>query len=142
MNFNSFRITIEHPLSVRITKQHKEPTILEPITSSPVLIESTLLLMPDQSQTQVSYSDQQPFNTSTIMNDSEYSSSMYRRGTIHRVPVPVHNASHWFNGPDMQNERSGRMEKVVSSLIRRSFRPISNYTYVKFNYSKKKKKSI
>ena len=45
--------------------------------------------------------------------------------------VPVHNASQWFNGPNMQNERSGRMEKVVSSLLRRSFRPMSSYTYVK-----------
>ncbi len=57
---------------------------------------------------------------------------MYRRAhTAHRVHVPVHNASQWFNGPNMQNERSGRMEKVVSSLLRRSFRPMSSYTYVK-----------
>jgi hypothetical protein len=120
-------------MAVRIIKQNKESTINEPFSSSPVLIESTLLLMPDQSQTQTSSFDQQPFTSSTIMNDFEHSSSsIYRRTTTHRVPVPVHNASQWFNGPDMQNERSDRMEKVVSSLVRRSFRPMSNYSYVKF----------
>jgi hypothetical protein len=119
-------------MAVRIIKQNKESTINEPFSSSPVLIESTLLLMPDQSQTQTSSFDQQPFTSSTIMNDFEHSSSTYRRTTTHRVPVPVHNASQWFNGPDMQNERSDRMEKVVSSLVRRSFRPMSNYSYVKF----------
>jgi hypothetical protein len=120
-------------MSVRIIKQSKESTIGEPFSSSPVLIESTLLLMPDQSQTQISSSEAQPFSTSTIINDYEHSSSTYRRGPIHRVPVPVHNASQWFSGPNMQNERSGRMEKVVSSLVRRSFRPMSNYAYVKLN---------
>jgi hypothetical protein len=119
-------------MAVRIIKQNKESIISEPFSSSPVLIESTLLLMPDQSQTQTSTFDQQPFNTSIIINDSEHLSSTHRRTTTHRVPVPVHNASQWFNGPDMQNERSGRMEKVVSSLVRRSFRPMSNYAYVKF----------
>ncbi len=84
--------------------------------------------MPDQSQTQTSPSDQQP----NLMNDLEYLTNSSRRGpTTHRVPVPVHNASQWFNGPNMQNERSGRMEKVVSSLLRRSLRPMSNYAYVK-----------
>ncbi|CAF4172596.1 unnamed protein product [Rotaria sordida] len=42
--------------------------------------------------------------------------------------VPVHNASQWFHGPNMQNERSDRMEKIISSLVRRSFRPISDNT--------------
>jgi hypothetical protein len=119
-------------MSVRIIKQKQDQTNSEGVSSSPVLIESMLLLMPDQSQTQISSFEhhQQPFSTSTTMNDFEHSSSAYRRSTIHRVHVPVHNASQWFNGPDMQNERTGRMEKVVSSLVRRSFRPSSNYAYV------------
>ncbi len=83
--------------------------------------------MPEQSQTQVSSSDQQPLNTSAIIDDTEQIPSNYRRTTTHRVHVPVHNAAQWFNGPNMQNERSGRLEKVVSSLFRRSFRPMSNY---------------
>jgi hypothetical protein len=86
--------------------------------------------MPEQSQTQVSSSDQQPLNTSAIIDDTEQIPSNYRRPTTHRVHVPVHNATQWFNGPNMQNERSGRLEKVVSSLFRRSFRPMSNYAYV------------
>lgn len=124
-------------MSVRIIKQNKESPPNELLSISPVLIESTLLLMPEQS----SSSDQQPYNTSTIINDSDHSSSVYRRGTsAHRVPVPIHNATQWFNGPDMQNQRSGRMEKVVSSLVRRSFRPMSNYTYVHTHLPSKKKK--
>ena len=57
------------------------------------------------------------------------SSSAHQRTTIQRVPVPVHNVSQWFNGPDMKNERSGRMEKVVASLVHRSYRPSSTYGY-------------
>lgn len=86
--------------------------------------------MPDQSQVQMSSSDQQAFHGFNMMNDFEQTPTSYRRATTHRVPVPIHNASHWFNGPDMQNERSGRMEKVVSSILRRSLRPVSNYAYV------------
>ncbi|CAF4720687.1 unnamed protein product, partial [Rotaria magnacalcarata] len=67
---------------------------------------------------------QQAYNSSAAINDFEHVPSSYRRSATHRVHVPVHNASQWFNGPNMQNERSGRMEKVVSSLVRRSFRPV------------------
>jgi hypothetical protein len=89
--------------------------------------------MPDQSQTQPSSSDQQPYNTSTMVDDDEHTPTTYRRPATaaHRVPVPVHNATQWFSGPNMQNERSSRMEKVVSSLLRRSFRPMSSYQYAK-----------
>jgi hypothetical protein len=92
--------------------------------------------MPDQSQTQTLSSDQQPYHTTTMMDDNEHLSTTYRRSTAttHRVPVPVHNATQWFSGPNMQNERSGRMEKVVSSLFRRSFRPMSGYAYVESKY--------
>lgn len=76
-------------------------------------------------------SDQQPYHTFGLLNDFDQTSTSYRRGgATHRVPVPIHNAAQWFNGPNMQNERSGRMEKVVSSILRRSVRPMSNYTYV------------
>ena len=86
--------------------------------------------MPDQSQIEISSIDQLPFYASSIINDGEHMASSHRRMTTHRVPVPVHNAAQWFNGPNMENERSDRMEKVVSSLVRRSFRPMSNYAYV------------
>ncbi|CAF2647567.1 unnamed protein product [Rotaria sp. Silwood2] len=132
----SEEITFERPMSVRIIKQKQEQqnkdfTISETISSSPVLIESTLFLMPDQSQAPISsfeQQQQQSFTASTIINDFEHSSSASRRTTTNRIHVPVHNASQWFNGPNMQNERSGRMEKVVSSLVRRSFRPVSDNT--------------
>ena len=132
-------------MSVRITKQNQELNPDETISASPVLIESMLLLMPEQSQPAMVTFEQrnQPvFSNTGTSNDFEHSSTLYRRATHHatqRVPVPVHNASVWFNGPDMQNERSERMEKVVSSLVRRSFRPVSNYTYVRvhsFSFSR------
>ena len=140
----------ERPMSVRIIKQKQEKQIKsstngETISSSPVLIESMLLLMPDQPQTPiVSFEQKQtPNNSSSMMMNSfdpsrlitilEQSSTVpstttgYRRASAQRVHVPVHNASQWFNGPNMRDERSDRMEKVVSSLFRRSFRPSSNY---------------
>ena len=127
-------------MSVRITRQNQESNLDEAISASPVLIESMLLLMPEQSQPAMVTFEQrgQPmFSNTGTSNDFEHSSTLYRRSThtggTHRVPVPVHNASVWFNGPDMQNERSERMEKVVSSLVRRSFRPLSNYAYVPFD---------
>jgi hypothetical protein len=104
------------------------------MSQSPVLIESTLVLMPpDQCQTHPLPFDPQSFHTNTLVDENENLSPTYRRAATaatHRVPVPVHNAAHWFNGPNMQNERSGRMEKVVASLLRRSFRPISSHAYV------------
>lgn len=110
-------------MSVRITKQNKEPQ-----SPSPVLIESTLVLIPEQTQNANTLSDEQILHTSATINEYDYSlPSSHRRSGTHRVHVPVHNASQWFNGPNMQNERTGRMEKVVSSLVRRSFRPMSNY---------------
>ncbi|CAF3750615.1 unnamed protein product [Rotaria sp. Silwood1] len=130
-------MTIERPMSVRIIKQkqeqhNKDLTISETIASSPVLIESTIFLIPDHTQAPISsfeqQQQQQSFTASTTLNDFEHSSSTSRRPTTNRIHVPVHNASQWFNGPNMQNERSGRMEKVVSSLVRRSFRPISDNT--------------
>lgn len=92
--------------------------------------------MPDQSKEPVPSLDQQlqqyqSYNTSARMNEFEPTPSAFRRSAPLRVHVPVHNASQWFNGPDMQNERSGRMEKVVSSLVRRSFRPLYDHAYVK-----------
>jgi hypothetical protein len=102
-----------------------------------------LLLMPDQPQTPIVTFEQtqQPASSSIIMNEFEPSrvmsllehsstSNFCRRSATQRVHVPIHNASHWFNGPDMQNERTDRMEKVVASLIRRSYRPLSSYAYV------------
>ena len=135
-------------MSVRIIKQKQEQQTRnslngETISQSPVLIESMLLLMPDQSQAPI-VSFEQPANSSITMNndyeplriltmhEQSSMSNIYRRSTTsaHRVHVPVQNASQWFNGPDMQNERIGRMEKVVASLVRRSYRPSSNYAYV------------
>ena len=134
-------------MPVRVVKQKQEEdedknltNEDEEISASPDLIESTLFLMPEQSQAQASSFEQQQsqqqqqlFNASTTMNDYEHPVTISRRTTVYRVPVPVHNASQWFNGPDMQNERSSRMEKVVSSLVRRPFRPISDNGYLKFN---------
>lgn len=137
-------------MSVRIIKQKQEQQIKnssngEAVSQSPVLIESVLLLIPDQSQPTpiVSFERSQQAGTSsfTINNDFEPShllsaleqsslSNTTRRSASQRVHVPVHNASQWFNGPDMQNERTGRMEKVVASLVRRSYRPLSSYAYV------------
>ncbi|CAF1263136.1 unnamed protein product [Adineta steineri] len=128
------QITIERPMSARIIKQkqeqqNKDSTTGENLSASPVLIESTLLFMPDQSQTQIpSFEQHHHLNSSSFIDEFDHATNLYRRATIHRVPVPVHNATQWFNGPNMQNERSGRMEKVVSSLLRRSFRSISNYS--------------
>jgi hypothetical protein len=135
-------------MSVRIIKQKQEQQIKtsvngEIISHSPVLIESMLLLMPDQTQTPIVTFEQtqQPASSSTTINEFEPSrimsmlehsstSNFYQRTATQRVHVPIHNASHWFNGPDMQNERTGRMEKVVASLVRRSYRPLSTYAYV------------
>lgn len=137
-------------MSVRIIKQKQEQQIKnslngETISQSPVLIESVLLLIPDQSQPTpiVSFEHPQQAGSSslTINNDLDPSrilsafeqsslSNTTRRSANPRVHVPVHNASQWFNGPDMQNERTGRMERVVASLVRRSYRPASSYAYV------------
>ena len=133
-------------MSVRIIKQKQEQqtkTNGELVSQTPILIESMLLLMPNQTQTPIlSFEHPQPPPGSSItMNDFEPSrvlstldpssiSNNYRRPTPQRIHVPVHNASHWFNGPDMQSERSGRMEKVVASLVRRSYRPLPTYAYV------------
>lgn len=136
-------------MSVRIIKQKQERTTRESVngenfTSAPVLIESMLLLMPDQPQAPiVSYEQIQPaLQSSTTITDLEAlrAASLFdhsampaslmasdRHSAIQRVHVPIHNASQWFNGPDLQNERVGRMEKVVASLIRRPFRPVSSY---------------
>jgi hypothetical protein len=140
--------SVERPMSVRIIKQKQEQQIKtslngDAISHSPVLIESMLLLMSDQSQPpMVSFEQkQEPTNSSIIMNELERSrvmsglehssvSNTCRRSATQRVHVPVHNASQWFNGPDMQNERIGRMEKVVASLVRRPYRPLSTYAYV------------
>ncbi|CAF0950787.1 unnamed protein product [Rotaria sordida] len=138
---------IERPMSVRIIKQKQEQIKTsingETVSTSPVLIESMLLLMPNQPHTPiVSFEKiQQPahssnmndYEPSRIMSILEHSSNVpvtpvtSRRSSTHRVHIPVHNALQWFNGPDMQNERIGRMEKVVASLVRRSFRPLTSY---------------
>ena len=47
--------------------------------------------------------------------------------STHRVPVPVHNACRWFDGPDLQHERTARMEKVVAQLVHRPSRPLATY---------------
>jgi hypothetical protein len=136
-------------MSVRIIKQKQEQQIKtslngETISQSPILIESMLLLMPNQSQAPIiSFEHPQPPPGSSItINDFEPSrilstlgpsslANNYRRTIPHRIHVPVHNASHWFNGPNMQNERTGRMEKVVASLVRRTYRPLPTYAYVR-----------
>lgn len=143
--------SLERPMSVRIIKQKQEQSTKpslngETISHTPVLIESMLLLMPDQSQTPIlSFEHPQlPASSSITMNEFEPSrvtsmmehsatSNTCRRSATQRVHVPVHNASLWFNGPDMQNERTGRMEKVVASLVRRSYRPLPTYAYVLSN---------
>lgn len=139
-------------MSVRIIKQKQDQQIKtslngETISQSPVLIESVLLLIPDQAQptTIVSFEhSQQPVTSSIVMNndlepsrvlsilDQSSVSNTTRRSANQRVHVPVHNASQWFSGPDMQHERTGRMEKVVASLVRRSYRPSSSYAYVAY----------
>ncbi|CAF3778294.1 unnamed protein product [Rotaria magnacalcarata] len=141
-------LTSQRPMSVRIIKQKQEhakhAVHSETISSSPVLIESMLLLMPKQHHLPIASFEQtqQPRNSSVTMNDFEPSRAMSlleqsssipiasntpRRSVTQRMPVPVHNASQWFNGPNMQNERTGRMEKVVASLVGRSFRPRTTY---------------
>ena len=139
-------------MSVRIIKQKQEKSTRDPLngesfSSSPVLIESMLLLMPDQPQVPiVSFEQVQPsVHSTTTITDLEAIRGMSlldhsaanpslitsdRQTVIQRVHVPVHNASQWFSGPDLQNERNGRMEKVVASLVRRPFRPLSSYGYV------------
>lgn len=137
-------------MSVRIIKQKQDQQGRnsangEMIASPPVLIESTLLLMPNQSQAPI-VSYEQPASTSFLTNhdyepvrkvsfqDNSIVGNTYRRSmATPRVHVPVHDASHWFNGPDMKNERTGRMEKVVASLVRRSYRPPISYAYVLCN---------
>ena len=118
-------------MSVRITRQHRESTNDENISDSTVLLESTLILTPDQSQTPFT-AVEQPLQSSTTvtLNDFERSSSSNRPSTTHRVHVPVRNASSWFNGPDMQHERADRMSKVFASLVRRSCRSLSSSAYV------------
>jgi hypothetical protein len=136
-------------MSVRIIKQKQEQQIKttvngETISQSPVLIESMLVLMPDQSQapvvsfehsqqltaSSITTNDFEPSHTMSILEHSSTSNNYRRSAPVQRVHVPIHNASLWFNGPDMQNERTGRMEKVVASLVRRSYRPLSTYAYV------------
>ncbi|CAF4102206.1 unnamed protein product [Rotaria sp. Silwood2] len=146
--FTPEELSFERPMSVRIIKQKQEQIKTsingEAVSTSPVLIESMLLLMPNQPHVPiVSFEQTQQRTNSSTMNDYEPSRviSMLehastvpltptngRRSATHRVYLPVHNASQWFNGPDMQNERTGRMEKVVASLVRRSFRPFATYT--------------
>ncbi|UJR26452.1 hypothetical protein I4U23_007782 [Adineta vaga] len=140
---------IERPLSVRITKQKQDQQIKsssngELTMSPPVLFESTLFFIPDQTQQSLvpDKSTQPPTNSTTNINESkpsrisstfEHSSivrsttSAYPRSATHRVHVPVHNASQWFSGPDMKNERTGRMERVVAALVHRSYRPRATY---------------
>ncbi|CAF3333891.1 unnamed protein product [Rotaria sp. Silwood1] len=138
---------MERPMSVRIIKQKQEQVKTsvngETVSTSPVLIESMLLLMPNQPHVPiVSFEQTQRQANSLTINGYEPSRNMSmlnhsstvpltptngRRSATHRAHVPVHNASQWFNGPDMQNERTGRMEKVVASLVRRSFRPFATY---------------
>lgn len=125
-------------MSVRIIKQKQE----QQVKSTPVLIESMLLLMPDQSQAPiVSYEqptisslltnhEYEPTKHVTIQENSSATNCARRSTSSNRVHVPVHNASQWFNGPDMQNDRTGRMEKVITSLLRRSYRPATSYAYV------------
>ncbi|CAF4134840.1 unnamed protein product [Rotaria socialis] len=141
-------LAIQRPMSVRIIKQKQEhvkhAVHSETISPSPVLIESMLLLMPNQHHLPIASFEQsqQPRNSSVSINDFEPSratslleqssaipiiANTPRRSVTQRMPVPVHNAAQWFNGPNMQNERTGRMEKVVASLVRRSFRPITTY---------------
>lgn len=137
-------------MSVRIIKQKQDPQMKSSLngetrSQSPVLIESVLLLIPDQappSPVVCFEHSQQPVTSSITMNndlepshvlsilDQSTLSNTTRRSTNQRVHVPVHNASQWFSGPDMQHERTGRMEKVVASLVRRSYRPPSSYAYV------------
>lgn len=147
-----FRPPNERPLSVRITKQKHEqqPRFFsnrEVITPSPVLIESTVVFIPERTQTpSVSAEHIHPPTTSfkTHVNESRPSriSSTFEhspilrsattacsRPTTHRVHVPVHNAAQWFSGPDMKNERTGRMERVVAALVHRSYRPPPAYRY-------------
>lgn len=128
-------------MSVRIIKQKQEQQSktsfkTESNAQAPVLIESMLLLMPDQSQSPVISYEQPPTNSSilsnhdyeptrhvTIQENLSATNSSRRSTSSHRVHVPVHNATQWFNGPNLQNERTGRMEKVIASLVRRSYRP-------------------
>ena len=139
-------------MSIRIIKQkheqqRKNSANGEVVSSAPVLIESMLFLLPDQSQTPiVAYEHPQASQSlSKALPDVDNARALAlldkyaaipsnpqssRSPTVTRVPVPVHNASQWFSGPDLQNERNGRMEKVVASLVRRSLRPFSNYGYV------------
>lgn len=138
-------------MSVRIIKQKQEHIKTlnngETISPAPVLIESTLLLMPNQHHAPIiSYEQtQQPTNSLTTAADSEVNrmistvehsptiplaSNTARRPISQGYRVPVQNALQWFNAPDLQHERVGRMEKVVASLVRRSGRHIPSYAYV------------
>ncbi|CAF0761761.1 unnamed protein product [Adineta ricciae] len=140
----------ERPLYVRITKQKQEqqPKLFsnrEIIIPSPVLIESTVVFIPERIQTPsvtTEYIQQPTTSSKAHINESRSSriSSTFERSpilrsattacprsTTHRVHVPVHNASQWFSGPDMKNERTGRMERVVAALVHRSYRPPATY---------------
>lgn len=121
-------------MSVRINKSVVETRPEENSSmNSPVLLESMFLLMPEQQSQVNSGSNEQiyqpNYSNAATYNDFDQSSTNYRRSVQPRVPVPVHNASIWFNGPDMQNERAERMEKVVLSLFRRSHRSSSYHSY-------------
>ena len=142
-------------MSVRIIKQKQEkPTKTsangEPASASSVLIESTLLLMPDQPHVPIvsfektklpessikTRTNLEPTRTTSTVEHSATipsTTTICRRSATYRVHVPILNASQWFNGPNMQHERTDRMEKVVSSLVRRSFRPSLNYGYAREN---------
>ena len=142
-------------MSVRITKQKQDKSAKssfngETYPNPPVLIESTLLLVPDQSQSSTMAFEKPKatpshFSSTAPELDTNRSLSFFEQlspipsiinhqarpvAPPSRIHVPVHNASQWFNGPDLKNERTGRMEKVVASLLRRSFRPTSNYGWI------------
>jgi hypothetical protein len=141
-------------MSIRMIKQKQaqlphESCNDEPHTSSPVLIESVLLITSDQSQTPMPTMQQihpslvhsatpvnqfETVHTSSIAENSNSSSSfstVYPTLSNRRVHVPVHNASQWFNGPDLKSEKIDRMGRVMDSIVQRqSVRPLSNYGYV------------
>ncbi|CAF1655144.1 unnamed protein product, partial [Didymodactylos carnosus] len=79
--------------------------------------------------------DYEPLQTVSVLENTHsllnHSGSRRNSSQQRKVHVPVQNASQWFNGPDLQNERSGRLEKVVSSILKRSFRRPHTYAMPK-----------
>lgn len=145
-------------MSVRITKQRQDrkskyPNNGEVYPNPPVLIESTLLLVPEQTQP-MAFAFESPtrnlnVNNSLMVNGLDSSRTFSAaeqispipsivasnsRSNFHRAPIPVHDASQWFIGPNLHHERSDRMEKVVSSLVRRSTRATPTYGFVSLYY--------